>query len=106
MKKILVIVTDHNNYASADCKYEEWLNKALHFEGEEGVVFVATHIQLLRLRLAHKKGELLITKIMYDGAEIMVDKDGQLSDYPNGFFDEFETLLDQLLDWNLEKDEW
>lgn len=48
-------------------------------------------------RLRVKRKEIADLVFVYQGKEIQVDKDGRLSDHPEGFCDIFDHQLDELL---------
>jgi len=101
MKTITIVWSNEDEHACSDANADKWINKVLDFEDDEGVVFVATLTQLSVLRVAHKNKQINIADIMFSGIKISVDEKGQLSDWPRGFFDEFDKLLDELIGWEL-----
>ena len=100
MKTVTAIHSVSDEHACADHNVKDWLEFELL--SDRDYIFVATCAQQLALRVAHKKGKVNIQQFEFNGEPITCYSDGRLSDWPKGFFSEYEDSLDELL-W--EKDE-
>lgn len=101
MKTITVKWSNEDLHACSDANVHKWINKVLDFEDDEGVVFVATLTQLSVLRVAHKNKQINIAGIVYKDVKISIYENAQLNNWPRGFLDEFDHLLDELVGWSL-----
>lgn len=93
VQKMVVQYSKSDLYAVADANVDAWYNEhkeALH-------VYVTSGIQLDRLRVGHLKGEIYIENIVFEDQYISINKDGKLSEWPLGMFDERDLLLDLLI---------
>lgn len=97
MKKIQVIVTEDDKHAVSDWGVAAWYQDVL--ESRE-VVHIATVCMLDALRIGVLRKELEPFCLEFRGQTLHVDSTGQVSGWPNGFFDTFDKQLNTLLGWS------
>jgi len=95
MKHLIVIYSKDDEDAVADHNVDNWLIDVINSDDE--FVRVATCVQLIALRLAHQQELLSIENIEYGDTSIGCKTNGRLTHWPNGFFDEYDILLDKFL---------
>lgn len=94
MKSYVVIITNEDDFACADDNVEKWYEKVVLNSTDR--IHVATDVQFTRLRVAHKRDDLDIKHIEFNGKIIEVDFDGCPKEWPKGLFSTFNDLLMEL----------
>ena len=87
-----LIYTTDNEQATADGSVDEWFSHIINDEA----VYVATCVQMYKLRVEHKKGSIIVDSIDYNGELVFMDEDGNM-DAPTDMFDESGFLMLELL---------
>lgn len=92
MKHLEVFITDEDDFACADGNVEKWYDKVVMNSTDR--IHVATDVQFTRLRIAHKRGDLIIKHVNFNDEIIEVDETGCPKEYP--MFQGFTKMLMEL----------
>lgn len=60
---------------------------------------IDTNLQLLDIRIQIKEAEISGYYIIWKGQRLDIDKTGNIDNWPVGFFDVLDTLLNKLIGW-------
>lgn len=86
--KTVVYTTEHS---IADQKVHEWFEEIK----EQNVIYFSNSIQLVKLRLEHLKGNIVIDEIQLEEDVIHILEDGSFSYFPQNFFEySFEMICE------------
>jgi hypothetical protein len=98
LEKLTVTWLQQDVLACCDKNIEAWYQRILALEDKELTTFVATELQVLRLRVGVKEGELPPFCFKVEDSIYQVGRNGRYTAYPHQpEFEISDNLLDRLM---------
>lgn len=97
-----MITIDYSNTGIpySDFAIDWFVGKVIEHKNEDRLFEISTGLCVDAIRLAVKQGKLDYREIQfsYNNNIILVDKNGSLDNWPSGFHDKFDSILNGILD--------
>ncbi len=81
-----LIISNKDEHACADLRVKAWTHEVM----QKPIIYVATKSQFLQIQLLVKYGDLEPITFEFDGQDITINRHGQLSNWPDGLFNQVE----------------